>query len=426
VNQQPLGPINVILLAPPALAILIAIRILFGRTRRSNADPMQVLLSVSSTTMFLLALLGGLLGLVGVWILFIPLPIAGIVLALMVFDRTRKSEHRALVWALSTAASRGIPLPEAARAFADETPGRTGARSLKLAEHLEQGQTLASAARSSRLRMGTGMRLTLKMAEPLGMLGPAMRQQIDDSQQIDVTLRDAIGRFFYLAIVVVVMQAVCTFLMLKIVPVFQKMFEEFGIKLPALTLLVIDVSRWSVNYGWFFIVPLTGLILPCFFVLAAMYYVGWFPRGVPLWWPLFRRYDGALVMRGLALAIRKGMPMPQALRLVAESYPLTIVSQRLHIAAERVEAGQDWCQSLRQTDLIGQADAAVLAAAQRVGNLDWALEEMAASALRRQVHRVQVALQILFPLLLLTVGFLVFIFVCGLFLPLVTLIQGLA
>ena len=41
----------------------------------------------------------------------------------------------------------------------------------------------------------------------------------------------------------------------------------------------------------------------------------------PLWWGLSRRYDGALVMRGLALAIRRGLPIDRAMNLLAGSYP---------------------------------------------------------------------------------------------------------
>ena len=157
-----------------------------------------------------------------------------------------------------------------------------------------------------------------------------------------------------------------------------------------------------------------------------LYYVGAFPRGFPLIWPLFRRYDGAIVMRGLALSLRRGLPMPEALKLVEESYPLPVVGRRLKWARQRVENGQDWRQALLSVSLISQADAAVLAAAERVGNLDWALEEMASSSLRRQAHRVQIGLQILFPVLLLSVGLVVFIIVCGLFMPLISLIQGLS
>jgi type II secretory pathway component PulF len=424
--NQPAGPINVVLLAVPALALLVAMRILLGRFRRPANDPAHVLLSVSATIMFLFAGAGFVFGLVGYWLLFIPLPIFAMVVLLMFLDRTRRSQHRGLIWALATAANRGIPLPEAARAFADETPGRTGARALRLAEALERGQPLAEARRDAGLRMGTAMRLTVQMAEPLGMLGPAMRQQLDDSQQVDAALRDVIGRFFYLANVIVFMLGICTFVMLKIVPVFQRIFEEFGIKLPALTNAVINASAWFVRIGWLPSLPLLAIALPVFIVGAALFYTGYFPRNVPLVWRLFKRFDGAIIMRALALAVRRQMPLPAALRLVAESYPLSIVGNRLQTATERVEAGSDWCDSLRQTGFIARADAAVLNAAQRVGNLDWALEEMAASSLRRQAYRLQIALQLLFPAALLALAACVFLFVCGLFLPLVVLIQALA
>src|SRR5438477_4520276 len=121
-----LGLINLVLLAPLALALTVAMRILFGRTMRTPPEPMQVLLSVSSSILLTLAALGAGLSILGVWVLFIPLPLVFLVLSLMVFDRTRRSEHRGLVWALAAAASRGIPLAQAARAYAEETPGKTG------------------------------------------------------------------------------------------------------------------------------------------------------------------------------------------------------------------------------------------------------------------------------------------------------------
>jgi type II secretory pathway component PulF len=269
------------------------------------------------------------------------------------------------------------------------------------------------------------MKVAVRLGEQLGLLETAMRQQLAGWEQIDAALQLVLGRFFYLGTVLCILSGIVTFVMLKIVPVYQKMFEEFGLKLPAITLLVINLSKWFVNIGWLLVMPLLGLCMPTFFLIVVLYYTGWLPRNIPGWWLLFRRYDGALVMRGLALAIRRGVPLPAALRLVADTYPLTIVSGRVRRVAERVEAGQHWCQALAQGGLIGGADVAVLSAAERAGNLPWALEEMADSALRRQTYRVQAVLQFLFPVLLLVLGFTVFLFVAGMFLPLVSLIQGL-
>jgi type II secretory pathway component PulF len=330
-----------------------------------------------------------------------------------------------LIWALATTAERDIPLSETARAYADETLGDTGVRALALAEAIERGEPLSAAVRSARLRMGAAQKLAVRLGERLEHLGPAMRQQLRDSQQLDGVLRDVISRFLYACFVLFVMSIITTFVMLRIVPVLQKMFQEFGLNLPAITRLVINASNWYVMHGWWVTAPLV-LFVALLAVLGFLHFVGWFPRDLPLVWLAFKRYDGALVMRGLSLAIRRGMPLPQAMRLVADCYPITNVANSLRMAAERAMGGSDWRQSLLGTGLIRQADAAVLGAAERVGNLPWALEEMADSALRRQIYRVQAALQVVFPLVLLAIGGVVGMFVVGLFVPLISLIQGMA
>jgi type II secretory pathway component PulF len=416
-----LGPVALLLLLIPAIALRIAIRVLYGRRSLGSADPMHSLLSLASTIMVVLAVLGLCAGL---WVLVIPLSIAAAIVLVMMVDRSRRLEHRALLGALAAAADRQIPLSESARAYADETLGDTGVRAIALAEAIERGQPLSGAVQTARLRMGTATRMAIRLGERLGLLGTAMRQQLDDSQQVDATLRDVIGRFFYLGNVVIVLYVVNIFVMLKIVPVLQRMFQEFGLNLPRMTKLVINFSNWYVEFGWWMTAPM--IILAVLFLVAGLlYYVGWVPRDLPLLWFLFRHYDGALVMRGLSLAVRRGSPMPQAMRLVADGYPVSIVAGRLRWAADRASSGVHWCESLRQAGLVGRASAAVLSAAERVGNLEWALEEMADSTIRRQIYWVKASLQVLFPAAVLAVGSVVAVFVVGLFVPLISLINGL-
>ncbi len=419
---MPLGPIALVVLVIPAIALRIAIRVLYGRRPLAAVDPMHTLLSMASSMMFVLAAIGAT---AGVWVLIIPLPIAVAVVALMVLDRSRQAEHRALIGSLAVAAQQGVPLSESARAYADETLGDTGLRAMALAEGIERGQPLATAVRTARLRMATATRVAVRVGEQLGLLGPAMQQQMEDSRQVDLALRGTVAQFVHLGNIVIVLTCVTAFLMWKIMPVYQRMFEEFGLKLPAITVMVIRASTWYVERGWWMTLPLFPVLFAAVF-LALLYYVGWFPRDLPLVWRLFARYDGALVMRGLALAVRRSLPLPQAMRLVADCYPIRIVGARLRRASEQVAAGMDWRQAFLQTGLVSRADVAVLSAAERAGNLDWALEEMADSAIRRQLYWLQAALQILLPLAVLFLGGIVCIFVVGLFLPLISLIQGLA
>jgi type II secretory pathway component PulF len=424
-----LGPFNMVFLAFPGFALWLAVRIMYGRRAYAAADPLKILLSVASRLLFVLALLGFVIGLIGLWWMLIPFTIITAIVLLMALDRYRHGEHRALIWTLASAAQRGVPLPEAARAFADEARDDTGTRALALAQSLERGQPLWEAARVARLRMTTPMRLAVRLGEALGMLGQAMRRQIEDSSEVDAMMRRIAVRFFWLYVILVVLCGMLTYVMFRIVPVFQKMFEEFGLKLPTMTQTLIDFTNWFMRYGWFLTAPLTlvlSLVTLALGLWKLSYLLGWFPRDLPLVWRFFKRYDGAIVMRGLSLAIRRGMTLPDGLYLLGATYPIRHVAQQLHWAAARTKEGGDWRQAIVQTGLIAPADGAVLAAAERVGNLPWALDEMADSALRRQVYRLQIGLQLLFPAAVVLLGMLIAYIVLALFLPLISLIQGLS
>ena len=130
-----LGPFNLVLLALPGIGLKLAVWAMYSRRETVAGDPMKILLSTAGSLLLAVAAAGGVLGLIGIpsspaGFVFYWLPVIGVLLIalLMALDRYRHGEHRALVWSLAAAAQRGIPLAEAARAYADELLGDTGAR----------------------------------------------------------------------------------------------------------------------------------------------------------------------------------------------------------------------------------------------------------------------------------------------------------
>ena len=111
---------------------------------------------------------------------------------------------------------------------------------------------------------------------------------------------------------------------------------------------------------------------------------------------------------------------------LANHYPTSWVRRRLRRVWTEVKEGADWIESLRRHRLIRASDADVLRSAAAVGNLAWALMELAETAERRLATRVQAFIQMLFPLIIVILGALVFFIGVAYFLPLVTLISRLA
>jgi type II secretory pathway component PulF len=140
---------------------------------------------------------------------------------------------------------------------------------------------------------------------------------------------------------------------------------------------------------------------------------------------LGRRHT-ALFFRALSLVVRSGKPIEFGLALLADHYPTKWVRRRLVAARNDVRQGLEWVDCLRHRRLIREADAEVLRSAAAVGNLGWALSELAESAERKLALRFQVVIQSLFPLVVILLGFVVFMTALGYFSPLVKIISELS
>jgi type II secretory pathway component PulF len=140
---------------------------------------------------------------------------------------------------------------------------------------------------------------------------------------------------------------------------------------------------------------------------------------------LLGRRHTALVLRSLALTVEGGKPIVVGLRALSQHYPTEWVRRRLLAVEKEVGQGADWIESLGHYRVIRPADADVLTSAAQVGNLDWALLELAETAERRLAIRVQMLTQTLFPLVVLVLGMAVFIMGMAYFVPLVALITEL-
>ncbi len=380
-----------------------------------------------------------LTGLVGVFVyplltgafwlaLLTVLLLAGVAVVVLVsVEKYRTAEQRALIWVLAVAAERGISLAEAARSFASERSDEMGLRAARLADTLDAGTPLPLALLQSKNLLPKDSMLTADLGAELGILGPALRQAAESSQRADVTLRIVFDKLIYLFALACVMCGVIAFVAVWIAPEFEKIMDEFGLESPAASRLLYDVGNFlsrHIAVAWMLLMVLL------FALLAAIgLYLGWIPRTLPLIGWLTRRVDTVMIMRILALAVRQERPVADTIRSLAERYPYTPYSGiwlRLQRASRAIDQGGVWQDCLRQAGLIGAADAAVLQAAERVGNLAWALNEMADSNTRRLAHRLTTVVNIAFPALVFGFGICVCIMAVGLIYPLVDILRALS
>jgi len=348
--------------------------------------------------------------------------IACVVAAIVLCGAARRyqdAERQSLLWLLTAAVERGIPLETAAQAFADERDDAIGIRSRELADYLEAGVPLALALRRSRNSVPTAVLLAAELGEQTGTLGPALRETIGEIDELEMALRSMLEKSIYLAFLVLFALGMLAFLMIKIVPVLLMMFRDFGLELPVVTHGLIDFASASP------LILLAVAVLLVMFLVGLLYYVRFSACDLPIVSVLWRRADCALVMRWLAIGIGQKRPIAELVRLLASYFPRVGVRARLVRAVRRMDAGADWCDSLQRVGLIRRPEGVVFKAAERTGNLAWALREMADSSVRRTTYRLRAWLGVAFPAAVLAVGVCVFLVALGVLMPLFSLIQGM-
>lgn len=413
-----LGSLGVILFG---VAVLVARRLVCGLRDSSRDDSLDLTLAVSGWV-----LITG--GLVAAFLIVLPvvglaLLIAGLVVVAKTLVEHRLSRQYALLWLLTVAAERLIPLVPAIEAFAREGGGSFAGRARYLAHMLKAGVPLPEALQRVPGLVPYGALPLVRVGYESGALAAALRQAASVCDVRRPLWVAAAGRLVYLTVLVAFGSCVVAFVMYKIVPSFQKIFAGYDVQLPAMTRALILASQ-AVAGWWFLLVPFS-LLAFLLLVYVLLRYVGLVHWDLPGTNWIARRLDTAAILETLALAAEHRRPLPEAIATLAQSYPKASIRGRLRGVLHDVESGADWCQSLLSRGLLKRADLAILQAAQRVGNLPWALREMADSNRRRLAYRLYALVQLLFPLVVLSFALLELFFVVALFWPIITLIESL-
>ncbi|NLX96184.1 MAG: hypothetical protein GXY83_08405 [Rhodopirellula sp.] len=406
-------------LAPATLGLaLLAVQRMLADRSEPHSDVAQTGIAVVAWALITIGVLAELFVFSGP-----PGAAIGAIVIAMTAHRVRRAQQHGLVSLLAATAQRMMPLVPAIEAYSQQHAGTMGVRARYLADLLREGYSLPDALAQCGGVVPREALPLIRAGYESGALAAGLHSAADTRRFGDAIWNQVLTRATYLTVLLAVFLGIALFMIMKIAPAMQKIFADFEIELPPATRLVIGLGDATVSYG-FLLFPFV-LLLAVVAGYSLLRYVGWFPWRLPGTGFAFRRLDTAAVLEALGLVAERRRPMTDGLASLAKSFPAASVRIRLWRVVREIEQGADWAESLRRHALIREPEMAVIQAAQRVGNLPWALRELADSNRRRWGYRALIWLQILFPAVILSVGLLVALYVIGYFLPLVSLIQNL-
>src|SRR5438132_9345771 len=251
---------------------------------------------------------------------------------------------------------------------------------MKVKNKVESGSTLADALGDHPKVFDTLYVQLVAAGEVGGILDTILNRlaaYIEKNEKLKSKVK---GAMVYPAVVLVVAVGVTVVLLLFVTPTFEKMFKDFGGAMPAPTQIVIDLSKWLQHNIIYAIV--IGIAL----VIAFRAYLNW-PKGrqqwdafvirTPVFGPLIRKVAVARFTRTLGTMISSGVPILDAMEVVARTAGNSVVEKAIRYTKEKISEGKTIVQPLAETKVFPPMVVQMIGGGDATGAMDQMLTKIA-------------------------------------------------
>jgi len=339
---------------------------------------------------------------------------------------------------LSTLQDAGLPLLRSLQILeAQQKPGLLKSILLGVVEDVEGGSSLSEAMAKHPRAFNTLYTKMVAAGEVGGVLDVILQRLADFMEKAQRLKRKIIGALVYPVAVVTIAILIVTGIMYFIIPRFEKIFADFGVELPTLTVLLTDASRWVAgnNPGQFAgqgAVTIIGVLLitPILFKLIKMTKPGkavidTLMLYVPVMGTLVRKSTIARFTRTLGTLISAGVPILEAITITKETCGNYVFEKALGKVHDSIREGESFAEPLRQAKVCDAIVVNMIDVGEETGDMDTMLMKIADNYDEEVDTAVASLVSLLEPLLVIVLGGIVGTIVVAMFLPLVAMIQGL-
>ena len=237
------------------------------------------------------------------------------------------------------------------------------------------------------------------------------------------------GAMIYPAVVIGVAVAILSFIMIFIIPKFEKIFADFKLKLPWITEMLINISKWFVKY-WY-VIPLFPVAIWLTLKLIRLnktgaYAIDKIKLYIPVAGMLIEKSIVARTMRTLGTLISSGVPILEALAIVKETAMNAVFERCYQRVYESIREGETIAQPMRESKLVDDMVVNMIDVGEETGDLDTMLNKIADVYDEEVDVLVEALISLLEPIMIVILGFIVGTIVIALFMPLLSLLEGLS
>ena len=276
----------------------------------------------------------------------------------------------------------GLPLVQCLQLLGDQMENKSFKNVCKdVQSQVEQGSTFAEAlARHPKVFSALFVNL-VAAGEVGGILDTILNRLAAYLEKAEKLARQVKGAMTYPVAVLVIAVGVISVLLVKVIPVFEKMFADFGGALPGPTQLVVDLSAWMQAYLGY---CLAGVGAAVFGFLQARlrsdrfrYQTDRLFLAAPVIGPLLKKVAVARFTRTLGTMIASGVPILEALDIVARSAGNMVIEEEIQTARAAIAEGRTIAEPLQESKVFPGMVVQMIAVGEETGSMETMLSKIA-------------------------------------------------
>ena len=281
---------------------------------------------------------------------------------------------------LATMVDAGLPLIQAIDTLAEQAESPALQVVLKdVVKSIEQGSSFSEAIGGHPKVFSSLFVSMCRAGEASGTLAEIL-DRIAGYMEASLALKRKVKSAMIYPIVVSSMAVIITtVLLLKVIPVFGRIYDDFGASLPTPTQMLLDLSDMLRRY---FPIVVGAVIVGIFFLRkyikteAGRMRFDRFKLNVPIFGPIFRKVAVSRFSRTLSVLVKSGVPILSALDIVAKTAGNKLVETAVTDAMEEIKQGEAIAQPLAASEVFPPMVTKMISVGEESGKLEVMLSKI--------------------------------------------------
>lgn len=323
---------------------------------------------------------------------------------------------------LATMTMAGIPLAEGLRILISHQSNKQGRKIFQtILVSIENGLFFSKALCVHKNYFDAFFLSLIETGENTGNLDHMLDRIATYREKKEQLQRELLKALIYPAMIVCVSLLVCIVMLLKVIPIFESLFQSFHLELPVLTQLILRLSRFIQDEGVYYLLGLIGFIF-CLFKLYRQkpsFQKKWHRAllKLPTIGPFIQDLVLARFTRTLATTVSANLPLTDCLALSAKTTDHPVYVDAMAHLTHLITSGQPLSHAMEESQVFPRMIIEMIHVAEESGKLEAMLNKIAALLETKTETIISSLSNLIEPFVMILLGIVVGTLIIAMYLP---------